>query len=371
MYIKIPHININVKDYNVNIQMENIYNVDDEIIIINYKISDSLNNFTYIPYYISNGNTNGLRMNGLLPFMCLHTKDSLSCPRVYCGKYCDNFQLLFKYHLCKNINVDFINRHIIDKIYGIDFRKNRDFKLLHYFNQYNGSGLLSVLTRISNILDFIIFLSSHKLKKYEDNIMIEKKFIPINSKNILVYDEDTDGNIINNEDFDKTYLGKLIKEKEDGTGIIDGIEWNNKNNNIYDINNLSMSFRQYLLYNLFYIKNIFIENEIIKNITYNDVEIPNKISRNEFNNKLKFNICVNRKINDNANLNLEKYMEISYLLYSKIKDLNIIKLKNILHDLKDCRFRSLTDNVEIWNATCKQVIKCNPTCVEKRKREED
>ena len=101
----------------------------------------------YIPYYLSDGSTNDLRANLIFPFVCFNERNPniLSCP------YNINFGegTLYKYSVGKNLDLS---------------------KIIHQSNTQS-VGINSVISRIENLLDFIICLVfSNKL---DDNLIIQ------------------------------------------------------------------------------------------------------------------------------------------------------------------------------------------------------
>ena len=138
---------------------------------------------TIVPYYISNGHTNKLRANMLFPFMCISFKDSF-CPK---KKYKSEQHLLIKYQLISNLNLTSIYDDI-EKELGIHLEKEKIGNM--------SCGLKSVLTRIKNLLDFIICIS-HIIVK--DDIRYYRP-VKKNKENELNMDFLEDDTAINNDD---------------------------------------------------------------------------------------------------------------------------------------------------------------------------
>jgi hypothetical protein len=122
-----------------------------------------------IPYYLSDGYTNGLRANMLFPFMCVHMNpDNIqNCP--YSSSQTNG--LLLKYKICKNLNFNKLNEWINKKFNEYIKDKNISIDLIDKFNKYNTQtvGLTSILLRMENLLDFIITISSDQIKDFEFN----------------------------------------------------------------------------------------------------------------------------------------------------------------------------------------------------------
>jgi hypothetical protein len=101
---------------------------------------------TIIPYYMSDGSTNDLRANLLLPFSCFNEQDLKSLSSPYSLSYIRN--TIWKYAIGKNMN---FNLPIPPYYQNIQNKK---------------VGLISVLERIENCLDFVIALvSSDKINQ--------------------------------------------------------------------------------------------------------------------------------------------------------------------------------------------------------------
>jgi len=125
--------------------------------VIMYKLNYSKSNIAsenyeaHIPYYISNGHTNKLKAYLLLPFICFDMKDSTTCP------IAPNYSkgVLLKYSIGLNMNLKLIRQWIEQSLkdkYNID--------VIYNDKQNDIVGITSVLPRLSNILDYIIAVSS-------------------------------------------------------------------------------------------------------------------------------------------------------------------------------------------------------------------
>ena len=128
-----------------------------------------------IPYYVSDGYTNGLRANLKFPFMCFTNKESKEfCPICDSKKLSENG--LIKYFLGYNFKANYINKKIFDEIEDeFHIKINRDLRI----------GLYSIFPRMNNFLDFIIALSSQKIINFNKDIDISifrpyKKILIIN-----------------------------------------------------------------------------------------------------------------------------------------------------------------------------------------------
>jgi hypothetical protein len=114
--------------------------------VIIYKLkmlnkTTSKKNVSIVPYYVSDGSTNGLRANLIFPFVCFNERNisNIICPYNSDPKF--PLGLLYKYSVVKNLNL-----------------KSPSIS--------SSTGLDSVLPRIQNLLDFIICLVfSNKLDR--------------------------------------------------------------------------------------------------------------------------------------------------------------------------------------------------------------
>lgn len=154
-----------IKDniFKISLQLENIIfefvptklylllaNDNYVVCIYNLKMTNITTNSvteSNVPYYISNGKTNQLRGNLLFPFMCFNeemTKDV--CPFTNYGGLARGG--LFKYEIISNLDTDSMNDYInskFDKSYNESLEK---------ISREGTIGITSVISRISNLLDF-------------------------------------------------------------------------------------------------------------------------------------------------------------------------------------------------------------------------
>ena len=119
-----------------------------------------------IPYYISDGATNNFRANMLYPFICIQDlSQTEDCPQEIITKYMTG--LVFKYRTIKNINFDMVEKEIDNKlkekfgskiyyqfiISNYEITKGREYSV----------GVKSVLSRLENLLDFMLAISSERI----------------------------------------------------------------------------------------------------------------------------------------------------------------------------------------------------------------
>jgi len=119
-----------------------------------------------IPYYISDGHTNGFRANMLYPFICFSLLDDDSCP--YAPQYTNG--LLLKYEIATNVNTNELQRYVNER-YSEKVRTPTLAKIKDDSNS-GTSGVSSVLGRIKNIIDYIISMCSTTILNVDQNFDI-------------------------------------------------------------------------------------------------------------------------------------------------------------------------------------------------------
>ena len=133
------------------------------ICIYNLKMKDKKNKIikeSNIPYYMSNGLTNHLRANLLLPFICFNLEETKEeCP-VHTGSFLGKGGL-FKYSVINNLNFGQIKRENYDTL-GEEYMK----KLIES-SQQGRVKILSVIDRIDNLLDFLICLNNKNIINFD------------------------------------------------------------------------------------------------------------------------------------------------------------------------------------------------------------
>lgn len=130
-----------------------------------------------IPYYVSDGNTNGLSADLLLPLICFN-KDNED-PEIDCSfdkRY--RHGMILKIANIINLDTSIKDTEIFHKVLNdkvitsrISKRNIREFGIIIEkirSNKEKGTDLFSILMRINNLLDFIICASSLKVLKIDD-----------------------------------------------------------------------------------------------------------------------------------------------------------------------------------------------------------
>jgi hypothetical protein len=221
-----------------------------------------------IPYYISDGATNDLRANLILPFVCINENDKTRCSCFYSPS---TKGLKYKYNICNNLNFE----HVYNTYYPIKDPIEDRIK----YSKTDITGLGSVLPRITNLLDFIIAISSSDKIDNKSNIYNLLSFRPLKEKQIeWNYDDD-----------------------------VISIEPSSKKLTIED------NFREFLVGYLTFFKNK-IKPLISTEQCY---VIINKIDIKNFNSI--YPICENNQVTPDSQLNFVKYIRISIKFFEEFK----------------------------------------------------
>jgi len=246
-----------------------------------------------IPYYMSNGLTNHLRANLLLPFICFNIEETKeNCPFNNGSTLAKGG--LFKYSIIDNLNFDKIINDIRSKCSESYFNS-----LYEYSNGYR-RGILSVISRIDNLLDFLICLNNKNIINFkEEDIM---KYHPIigNIPDELNMDVNVNPTFYN--DYEDSYKKLLLSELK---RLITGF----KNLNVVEFEKVDLK-----------------------------LEKDNIITKSFFN-KYKNNpiICNNHRISKEANANGYNYSIISENFGYEIK--RVIYKNSINGNLKSADYR--------------------------------
>jgi hypothetical protein len=277
-----------------------------------------------VPYYISNGKTNQLRGNLLFPFMCFNeetTKDV--CPFTNYGGLARGG--LFKYEILSNLDTDSIKDSIdskFDKSY-IDSLEN--------ISREGSIGITSVISRISNLLDFLICINNNSIINYD-------------VKDIMKYHP-----IINNNENNELDMSK-IEDKSIYNDLSDKYK-----------NELLLVLQKYIIS----LKKLGIVKFELIDISIDKENIITKSFFNKYKNVP--NICKNHKVNEESRENIKRYIDISYELginfkaeldsrieafYDSPENLNFMKEFLKLFKLFVNRDKSLDIQILNWRARC-------------------
>jgi hypothetical protein len=124
-----------------------------------------------IPYYVSDGTTNKLRANMLYPFMCYSSmSQATDCPYNMTRASNQFMNILLKYSIIANINIDALESTlyaIFQNHFNPEETEQLRIKLTVPSNKdLRGNDLISVLQRITNLIDFLICISCDSVRKF-------------------------------------------------------------------------------------------------------------------------------------------------------------------------------------------------------------
>ena len=290
----------------------NLYEIKKVVVYkFKYLYDDGKIKESTIPYYVSDGYTNDLRVNMLYPFMSFNILNNNDSPYTSHEALYKKNGLLFKYQIGTNIQINKINDRInynFKNYYSKNLSRDSIHKLLGDIHT-DSNGLRSIFNRLENLLDYIIGISSCDIHDNDDDDEKIKSYRP------LTNNMDNDSRIINNDDKIK-YNMKIIND----TKIIDH----------YDI------YRKYIVNEIRESNNWFKKSKLFK-FELTKVTIEN-CTRSEFNSTM--HICSNY----NYNINVNKYVDISLKFHLNIKTY-IKQLSNIsnLDDTMKNEYKLLHD----------------------------
>ena len=220
---------------------------DVNILIILYQL-EYKNIKTIIPYYVSNGHTNELRANLVFPFLCVSVSNEYpTCPtKISKSKK----HLLVKYQIIENVNLDPIKSYMDQK-----FKDHKDELEIKYGKNLSG-GLNSVISRLKNIIDFIICVCHINIKRDP------KKYRPVfDSKNELNMDYIEDDSELTIKDEFREELIKYLNYFYRNFMILDFIEIKEHTMKKYNLSTNDFNDQPFItVCPNKYLKNIMIQN---------------------------------------------------------------------------------------------------------------
>lgn len=129
---------------------------------------------TTIPYYVSNGITNKLRANLLYPFMCYsNMSDADVCPFNVNVEGNPFSPVLIKYNVVESIDINVVERKLLENFESLktdnaDFEASFVGQLTNIIKEQSyRNDLVSVLKRLTNLVDFIICISCDSVQKFK------------------------------------------------------------------------------------------------------------------------------------------------------------------------------------------------------------
>jgi hypothetical protein len=340
--LNIPHITYKSNDiiHNFIIKPINFYFLNDKNPIILYEISHNEISCV-IPFYMSDGKTNGYRGNLLFPFICISTNNlEDTCP---IGIRPQSNNIIFKYKSCKDFNSNIINEEIIESIESIEstiptYRQSIEYNKLLKIKIEEGAGLLSIMERIDTLLNFILAICTEK-----NNVLIEgfkdidtaEYFIPIDNNDPVQFNTDA------------TMQPKDINSANFTTEI-------NKSRTLF-INKLQEILSEYFE---------LIDTTGNFNISYSEKILSEFIPINSTELNKILNICNNNHVGEEFNLKNKNYNMIcsnfSKILYDDhVTNQHMIKITSKIIDSVECR--KIEDSFKMFNITCNKEDTIIPT----------
>lgn len=347
--MKFPEINFDYENIKITMNPTNVYWINSQttsgniVVIYNIIYNNGIETINaMIPYYLSNGHTNNFRANLLLPFYSFNLKTDTNCPQCdTCGE-----GLLFKINLVKNMNMKKFNKHLLDKLYRKIVVDTQDeataISIINNMLSLSNNkiiGVLSVLRRMENFLDYVISINSEMLRNSNYN---EINFRPVN-----IHTNENKYNMYNPDVLNSSSI---------------------KNPNFYPngkkISKEDAMFRELLISSLRHHLNKFEELDMI-NVTMKEINIIESTEQ-EFNEWIY--LCKDKNINFSKVENYENYKKISYIfgiffknkLENKISsgDLNEENLHfaefYLRENFMEPTFITVNENITGWNAKCKK-----------------
>ena len=245
-----------------------------------------------IPYYISNGKTNKLRANMLYPFLCYSSMNEvMNCPYDITRSININSNVfvgvLIKYSINSNINIDQLEQDLLNAFLGIyPHLDDENSRLKARISEKTNRrvDLISVLERITNLVDFLICIIHEVICDFDytsqQTDIDNGKYRPLSASQIVRAVDYTDMSVFGEE---TTYINPSMMDDSSSPF-----------NNHFRLVILTILNRYYKLFvdnNIIDIETIILEPEIIT------VEM--------------FNIIANICDKETAKLNMNNYKMIS------------------------------------------------------------
>lgn len=357
LLINFPKIFININNTKYNFYPDKIYNLknsknNNELLVAIYNLEETNKYSTIksrIPYYLSDGHTNGINGRFLLPFMCPQSLNSKECPlNIY-----NNNTNLIKYNCCNHIDVNKINNQLIENV-----KNYMNENIYDLYKKYNYMGLSSFIIRFSNILDLIISILGNAKLTYVDIDNNEKMYMPYFINNInkyILYDDD-----INLKNDNENDIYNKIYNKYSTLSDYDKSKYGSVEN--YLLRKLISYKSPYRIEIIKFMKKFKLE---LSKLLENNINIVDKLidiktlpilTFEEFN--IQEPICTNNKPSEIAEKNYANYSNISNSLHSNILNL----LQTIPNDnfIKDYIIKfNYGSSTNLYNLFSNYKIKCS------------
>ena len=353
LYLKIsPVDNIIYKVEGLNDRLCVFYKFEyrDETVLPHKTISNK------ITYYISDGRTNNLRLNLLLPFLCIRDElraeqtlfdDNITNCLISNRQNLSNIGLVYKYTIDAHLNYSNIIQDIRDYIKKTNPSEPR--KTMHWSD--NNIGIFSVLDRFENIIDFIMAISNYKIH----NLITNYEYNDYNIYNIKIKRK-IDGHILDGielETFELNFIS--YDDYENDIKLI-----NDSNIDIYsnEINELKTikperTNRYKTLFRLILVKLLAIWHIKLKNICnieYIKCNI-NNISLKDLN--ILINTCNGNEYSKEKIVEYNNYKFIANSVYTKLFSIIMPLYKNTIQFIFKNQNISLKDTMNNnWSSDC-------------------
>lgn len=287
-----------------------------------------------IPYYLSNGATNKLRANMLYPFMCYSSINEVStCPYDTYRRTRGNpyTSVLLKYNSPGNINIDKLEEDLLNTFLGIYSESVEETSKIESKirnKRQQGNDLISVLQRITNLLDFIICITNDSIREF--NYLTERTDIDNGKYRPLSHEQKE-----TNDYTDLSIFGQETKYNVSESQIDDSSSPFNNHFRLVILTILNKYYKLFVDNNIIDIETMKLEPEIIT------VEMFNRI----------VNICDKKT----AKLNMTNYKVISNQIIDVISekiDINDIiteQAKILLKSIIKQTTTTLTNDDDIYN----------------------
>jgi hypothetical protein len=291
---------------------------------------------SFISYYMSDAKTNNFRTNLLLPFLCMrdeeksqhNTKENNDTGCLLTTSLNDNHPrgLLYKVAACNHLNFRGLEKSIND------VQEVRNIRMHAMLNAESarGNGVMSVLSRMQNIVDFMIGITSKKLTNFNDTYIIPEALSKM-----------TDPTIIIENRIDKTQITNQQLIEANFTSY-NGIEQHIPGINIYDENFQMLDIQHidvYMLseYRRMLLKLVLRFNRMIRrnphiNLTYIPATFQDSTVR-EINQRLL--ICQQNAYTDSSQRSYIEYKRISNLINMKIREIKEVEQYKEFKELFD------------------------------------
>ncbi len=323
---------------------------------------------SFISYYISDAKTNNFRTNLLLPFLCIrdeeksqhNTKENNDTSCLLTTSLNDNHPrgLLYKVAACNHLNFKALEKSISDVQELINIRMHAMLRA----DNARGTGVMSVLSRMENIVDFMLAITSKKLTNFNDTYEIAEAVSSMTNPNIIIENRKDKTQITNQKLIEANFTSYNGIEQH-----IPGIDIYDENFQMLDIQNIDVymlsDYRRMLLKLVLRFNRMIRRNPYI-NLRYIPATFQDSTVR-EINQRLL--ICQDNAYTDSSQRSYIEYKRISNLINIKIREIKEVKQYNQFKELFDPiliplhELRCINDTLEShmfrgWKSECNTFV---------------